>query len=143
LTEEEIAAMNFIFMKTILLKISIRLCFIFCFINPDYQGFTVPLKYSLLCCMLTLSGLVLFMLPVNTVMGYGLDSWGSIPNRQILLHSIKTSSKVHPTTYPMGTPQVSFPGGKVAAHLPTSTAEEWWNYASPPPYIFMALSSIS
>jgi hypothetical protein len=49
-------------------------------------------------------------------MGYGLDSWGSIPGRawdSSLLHSAQIDSGVHPASYPVGT-GTSFPSGKAA-----------------------------
>jgi hypothetical protein len=43
---------------------------------------------------------------VDIVMGYGPDSWGSIPGmgkRFTLLHIVQTGSRAHPAPYPMDT----------------------------------------
>jgi hypothetical protein len=51
---------------------------------------------------------------VGITTGYGLDGWGSIPERSkifSLLHSVQTGSGGLPASYPMGT-GYSFSGGK-------------------------------
>jgi hypothetical protein len=52
---------------------------------------------------------------VGIVMGYRLDSPGSIPGsaKFSLINSIQTDTGVHPASYPMGTGG-SFPGDRAA-----------------------------
>jgi hypothetical protein len=59
-----------------------------------------------------------------------------------LHHRVKTSSGLHPASYPMGTgdsfPEVKRPGGE-ADHSPPSSVEvrNTWSYTSTFPYAFM------
>jgi hypothetical protein len=51
---------------------------------------------------------------VGIATSYGMDGWGSIPDRgKIFLHNVQTSSGTHPASYPKGT-RVFIPGGKTA-----------------------------
>jgi hypothetical protein len=59
------------------------------------------------------------------------------------LHSVQTGFGAHSTSYKIGT-WGSFPGEKAAGAWSSPLifmhcrGQEWWNYTSTPPYIFMA-----
>jgi hypothetical protein len=80
---------------------------------------------------------------IGTSTGYGSDGRGSIADRnreQSLIHSVQTSSEVHPAFYAMDTGG-SFsevkPAGHEAHHSPPSSTEVERGEATPPlPHTF-------
>jgi hypothetical protein len=85
---------------------------------------------------------------VGIATGYRLDDQGEreFESRYVkkfsLLHIVQTDSRVHPTSYKMGT--VALPGvkqqGREADHSPPTSAEvkKMWIYTSTPLYVLMA-----
>jgi hypothetical protein len=73
-----------------------------------------PFSVKLIKCPLFLNLIVTHSL-VGTVMGYGLDNWGSILSRGkfFLFSSVQTGSGTQPATYPVGI-QGAFPEIKAA-----------------------------
>jgi hypothetical protein len=73
--------------------------------------------------------------------GYGMDDRGvGVPSSgrvKNILHVVKTGSRIHPTSHPMGT-GVKRPGHE-ADHSPPTSAEvkKMWIYTPTPPYAFM------